>query len=199
MNFLFLYNGFLLLLGDGDGDYDYTIATDPGGRGSDPGNRLDVSLLPTTYTVTRVQTVYATVPHSAIYKPGGPGSQKVPGSGDGGASVPDPQINLTPGPGQSGSQVRPTPVIPEGFSSTDGSGHLAFNGTYLNGHWTRGVALPRDEFLVRTVLHSNMTIIHNRIEHFKDLMEEKLTRAYKKAYQSSRCSFKKYFVLQSIE
>jgi hypothetical protein len=42
-----------------------------------------------------------------------------------------------------------------------------------------GKTMPDEEFLVRTILHSNMTIIHNRVEDFKYQMEQKLTRAYR--------------------
>ena len=45
---------------------------------------------------------------------------------------------------------------------------------------------PEEEFLVRTVLQSNMTVIHNAIEGFKREMENKLTRAYRRAYVVNR-------------
>ena len=65
-------------------------------------------------------------------------------------------------PSSSSSGVRPTPTLtlrpPEGGR------------------------LPNEEFLVRTVLLSNMTVIHNEIESFKDEMERKLTKAYRHAY-----------------
>jgi len=42
--------------------------------------------------------------------------------------------------------------------------------------------LPAEKFLVRTVVLSNMTVIHAGIEAFKADMENKLTRAYRRAY-----------------
>ena len=51
-------------------------------------------------------------------------------------------------------QVRPTPVVP-GFPGA----------TVLPRPYE--VVLPENEFLVRTVVKSNMTILHNRIEDFK--------------------------------
>ena len=39
---------------------------------------------------------------------------------------------------------------------------------------------------MRTVLSSNMTIIHNGIEGFKEQMENKLTKAYRNAYGKQR-------------
>ena len=81
--------------------------------------------------------------------------------------------------------LQPTPVIP-GLSST------AFPGgsttPVMEGEWHAGkdVALPRDEFLVRTVLKSNMTLLHNRIEDFKTAMEANLTSLYRTAYDHKR-------------
>ena len=46
--------------------------------------------------------------------------------------------------------------------------------------------LPDEQYLVRTVLESNMTVIHNGIESFKAEMENKLTDAYRHAYQVKR-------------
>jgi hypothetical protein len=48
------------------------------------------------------------------------------------------------------------------------------------------VVLPDDRFLVRTVVLSNMTVIHSGIERFKHDMEHKLTRAYRNAYTRRR-------------
>ncbi len=42
--------------------------------------------------------------------------------------------------------------------------------------------LPEDKYLIRTVVLSNMTVIHNGIEAFRQDMEDKLTRAYRHAY-----------------
>ena len=77
--------------------------------------------------------------------------------------------------------VRPTPVIP-GLSSSVIPGSSTTPG--VDGEWSAGkdVVLPRDEFLVRTVLESNMTLLHNRIEDFKTAMEANLTSLYRNAY-----------------
>ncbi len=48
------------------------------------------------------------------------------------------------------------------------------------------IPVPEEEFLIRTVLLSNMTVIHNGIEGFKQEMEEKLTKAYRHAYVVNR-------------
>ena len=66
-------------------------------------------------------------------------------------------------------QVRPTPVVPVFPGST------ALPRPYE-------VVLPENEFLVRTVVKSNMTILHNRIEDFKRAMEANLTSLYRTAY-----------------
>ena len=49
-------------------------------------------------------------------------------------------------------------------------------------HPVTGKKLPKEEYLVRTVLLSNMTTIHNGIESFRQDMERKLTTAYRHAY-----------------
>ena len=69
------------------------------------------------------------------------------------------------------TQVRPTPTLGPASGSPSG---LVGGGI--------GGALPDEEFLVRTVLLSTMTVIHNGIENFKDEMEQKLTKAYRHAY-----------------
>ena len=53
-------------------------------------------------------------------------------------------------------------------------------------HPITGQKLPNEEYLVRTVLMSNMTIITNGIENFKQEMENKLTEAYRHAYVVNR-------------
>jgi len=81
--------------------------------------------------------------------------------------------------------LQPTPVIP-GLSSTTFPGSSTT--PFMEGEWPAGkdVALPRDEFLVRTVLKSNMTLLHNRIEDFKTAMEANLTSLYRTAYDHKR-------------
>ena len=87
--------------------------------------------------------------------------------------------------------LHPTPVIP-GLSSTDfvGSSTVpSFGGEWLPAG--KDSVLPRDEFLVRTVLLSNMTLLHNRIEDFKTSMEANLTNLYRNAYEHRRYIFEK--------
>ena len=82
--------------------------------------------------------------------------------------------------------VQPTPVIP-GSASTDYPGSSTT--PIVDGEWHAGgkdVILPRDEYLVRTVLASNMTLLHNRIEDFKTSMEHTLTSLYRNAYEHRR-------------
>ena len=82
--------------------------------------------------------------------------------------------------------VQPTPVIP-GSASTDYPGSSTT--PIVDGEWHAGgkdVILPRDEYLVRTVLASNMTLLHNRIEDFKTSMEHNLTSLYRNAYEHRR-------------
>ncbi len=66
--------------------------------------------------------------------------------------------------------LNPTPVLPPG----------AITSTLPPG-FTLGSKgqMPADKFLVRTVLHSNITILHNKVEDFKQQLERKLTRAYR--------------------
>ena len=87
--------------------------------------------------------------------------------------------------------VRPTPVIP-GVSPSVFVGSTTTPS--FGGDWPpagREVVLPRDEFLVRTVLQSNMTLLHNRIEDFKTAMEANLTSLYRNAYDHKRYTLKR--------
>ena len=127
----------LIALFTGDGaDYEYEIEDS---RGTPTG--LDAKLMPTTYTVT--QTVYATVPHFSI---GGPSH--------------DPSITDLPISGGAGGGVYPTPVVPGPQGATPSSYYDLE--TPINGNLAKGVELPEEEFLIRTVVLSNMTILHNR-------------------------------------
>ena len=125
----------LVLSGDGE-DYEYVIEDS---RGTPSG--LDAKLMPTTYTIT--QTVYATVPHSLI----GTGQPNSLGIVD------------TPISGQPGG-VYPTPVVPGPQGATPSSYYDL--DAPINGNLAKGVQLPEEEFLIRTVVLSNMTILHNR-------------------------------------
>ena len=57
------------ILGDGDSEYDNLDTTDDGTKGDNIDSILGVQIMPTTYTVTQVQTVYATIPPSVITGP----------------------------------------------------------------------------------------------------------------------------------
>ena len=72
------------------------------------------------------------------------------------------------------SPVRPTPVFPVTQTAIPSQPFVPSG------------KLPQEQFLVRTVLQSNMTIIHKGIEAFKHEMEDKLTRAYRQAYVLQR-------------
>lgn len=80
------------------------------------------------------------------------------------------------------AHISPTPTLPHSAQVTltsEGGQSVTFHPLGSN-------ALPEEKFLIRTVLRSNMTIIHKGIEGFKDDMESKLTRAYKRAYANQR-------------
>ena len=78
-------------------------------------------------------------------------------------------------PSGTAAGVSPTPTLP--LPSGEASGLVG--GVPPQ---TQQGELPEEQFLVRTVLLSNMTVIHNAIENFKDEMERKLTKAYRHAY-----------------
>ncbi len=73
-----------------------------------------------------------------------------------------------------GRPVRPTPHIHTSTSTTQQWHPLIGSG--------KGVRVPDEKFLVRTVVLSNMTTLHNGIENFKVDMESKLSAAYQSAY-----------------
>ena len=164
--------------------------------------------MPTTFTVTQVQTVYATVPPSVISGPqGGISGTAILHEPDNRYKYPniffcnirnkiqiywklithDFSFSLGSQGGPINSlTVQPTPVIP-GAASTDYPGSSTT--PIVDGEWHAGgkdVILPRDEYLVRTVLASNMTLLHNRIEDFKTSMEHNLTSLYRNAYEHRR-------------
>ena len=59
------------VLGDGESEYDNLDASDDRNKGGNIDSILGVHVMPTTFTVTQVQTVYATVPPSVIAAPPG--------------------------------------------------------------------------------------------------------------------------------
>ena len=58
----------IYISGDGESAYDSLDTKDDGDKG-DIDNILGVQVMPTTFTVTQVQTVYATIPPSVITGP----------------------------------------------------------------------------------------------------------------------------------
>ena len=69
---------YIYILGDGENGYDLDTSDDSLKGSID--SILGVRVQPTTYTVTQVQTVYATVPPSIIAGlPTGPDGSRVPG------------------------------------------------------------------------------------------------------------------------
>ena len=84
-----------------------------------------------------------------------------------------------PGGGGVGSGVRPTPVLdPSDPSGLVGGNNVGF-GPGGSGSGSGGLQhpgsgkLPDEEFLIRTVLLSNMTVIHNGIENFRYLISHR--------------------------
>ena len=83
--------------------------------------------------------------------------------------------------------IEPSPVLPPVLmtSTAFDEGIMTSSHPYVSGG-TPPSKLPQEEFIVRTILLSNMTIIHNRVEDFKKQMEQKLTRAYRRAYDNDK-------------
>ena len=157
-----------LWTGSGDGELPETDYIDTGNN--DLENRLDVQIMPTTLTVTQVSTLY--VAHPTLQ------------SDLGNANLPHP-------PGVIPTQILPTPSLPSTtFSSTLDNWDTGISPSrpYVSPEVSPINKLPKDEFIVRTILHSNMTIIHNKVEDFKHAMEQKLTRAYRRAYEKNQLS-----------
>ena len=68
---IFKMNLFIItfhISGDGESGYDNLDTSDERNKG-DIDNVLGVQVMPTTFTVTQVQTVYATIPPSVIQDP----------------------------------------------------------------------------------------------------------------------------------
>ena len=150
-----------LWTGSGDGELPETDYIDTSSNELE--NRLDVKIMPTTLTVTQVSTLY--VAHPTLHSDLGP--------------------NLPHPPGVIPTQIMPTPTLPgTTFSSTLDTG-ISPSRPYVSPEVSNS-KLPKDEFIVRTILHSNMTIIHNKVEDFKHAMEQKLTRAYRRAYEKNK-------------
>ena len=86
--------------------------------------------------------------------------------------------------------ILPTPVLPPVLTSATIGGKpddeiITSSHPYVSAA-TPPSELPLEKYIVRTILHSNMTIIHNRVEDFKRQMEQKLTRAYRRAYDKDK-------------
>lgn len=112
--------------------------------------------MPTTLTVTEVSTLYVGKPSKAV---------------DYGYE----------------EHILPTPVLPPHIGSSTPSldDILTSSHPYVSAA-TPPNELPQEEYIIRTILHSNMTIIHNRVEDFKRQMEQKLTKAYRRAYDENK-------------
>ena len=152
-----------LWTGSGDGELPESDYIDT--SNNDLENRLDVQIMPTTLTVTQVSTLY--VAHPTLHSDLGQG-------------------NLPHPPGVIPTHILPTPSLPgTTFSSTLDSTGISPSRPYVSPEVEIN-KLPKDEFIVRTILHSNMTIIHNKVEDFKHAMEQKLTRAYRRAYEKNQ-------------
>eukprot|EP00095_Tigriopus_kingsejongensis_P009409 maker-scaffold143_size313727-snap-gene-1.22 protein:Tk09409 transcript:maker-scaffold143_size313727-snap-gene-1.22-mRNA-1 annotation:"PREDICTED: uncharacterized protein LOC100142575" len=150
-----------LWTGDGafDGDYDYSES------------EIEINTINHvdgfTFTVTKtiVSSVVPTQSH-----PQASDLPTFPGDMDTSASAFNPQY-ISPTPVQtdpkapSSSSMHGDPQMYEPLDSSD---------------------LPEEQFLIRTILQSNMTMIHKGIENFKRDMERKLTRAYRSAYEAKR-------------
>eukprot|EP00094_Tigriopus_californicus_P009459 TCALIF_09122-PA protein Name:"Protein of unknown function" AED:0.06 eAED:0.04 QI:0/0.6/0.33/0.83/0.8/0.66/6/74/974 len=78
--------------------------------------------------------------------------------------------------------IQPTPVQ----NNLNGPSSSSITGDPHNYHPYGSKDLPEEQYLIRTILQSNMTIIHKGIEHFRNDMEQKLTRAYRAAYEKKR-------------
>ena len=123
--------------------------------------------MPTTLTVTEVSTMF-------VVGPSDRNDQGQPPI----TSLPYPAVLAT---GDDGL-ILPTPTLPITMSSTP----YINPGPYVDISTPPIGKLPNEDYIVRTILHSNMTIIHNRVEDFKRQMEVKLGRAYKKAYDKNK-------------
>ena len=77
----------------------------------------------------------------------------------------------------------PTPVLSSGSIMSSTISTMTSSHPYVAPETNK---LPQDKFIVRTILHSNMTILHNRVEDFKAQLEQKLTRAYRRAYDEDK-------------
>lgn len=145
----------------GDGELPETdFDIDPS---TDPDNRLDIKIMPTTLTVTEVSTLYVAKPTKAV-DPGNYAYETYD------------------------QHILPTPVLPPHIGSstpTLDDPILTSSHPYVSAA-TPPNELPQEEYIIRTILHSNMTIIHNRVEDFKRQMEAKLTRAYRRAYDENK-------------
>ena len=135
--------------------------------------------MPTTLTVTEVSTLFvahATATLDDVNQP--VVSQRFD-------PVYPPPIVVTNTVKDPGKIIDPTPVLPgPGVKITQTVDVITSSHPYVSA--TPPSKLPLEKFIVRTILHSNMTIIHNKVEDFKKQMEQKLTRAYRRAYDKDK-------------
>ena len=160
--------------GDGNGELPETdYETEP------IDNRLDgVRIMPTTLTVTEVSTLFVAHPTATVHGAGG--HQAVISQ-----RYDPPQVQTSDDRG--GEAILPTPVLPPFNQPSTFSSTLTIPDPHTGAQPPPNAeGLPLEKYIVRTILHSNMTILHNRVEDFKRAMEEKLTRAYRRAYDKNQ-------------
>ena len=164
----------LIFSGDGNGELPETdYETEP------IDNRLDgVRIMPTTLTVTEVSTLFVAHPTATVHGAGG--HQAVISQ-----RYDPPHVQTSDDRG--GGAILPTPVLPPFNQPSTFSSTLTIPDPHTGAQPPPNAeGLPLEKYIVRTILHSNMTILHNRVEDFKRAMEEKLTRAYRRAYDKNQ-------------
>ena len=144
----------LFFSGDGNGELPETdYETEP------IDNRLDgVRIMPTTLTVTEVSTLFVAHPTATVHGAGGHQaviSQRY-----------DPPHVTSDDRG--GGAILPTPVLPPYNQPSTFSSTLTIPDPHTGAQPPPNAeGLPLEKYIVRTILHSNMTILHNRVEDFK--------------------------------
>ena len=134
--------------------------------------------MPTTLTVTEVSTLFVAHPTATVHGAGG--HQAVISQ-----RYDPPHVQTSDDRG--GGTILPTPVLPPFNQPSTFSSTLTIPDPHTGAQPPPNAeGLPLEKYIVRTILHSNMTILHNRVEDFKRAMEEKLTRAYRRAYDKNQ-------------
>lgn len=157
----------------GEGGGDFNSQTFDYHEGDIEINSIDGNI----FTVT--QTVVTSIMPSATFQ--GQETSQVPNEMDTAGSAFNPQF------------IQPTPVQ----NDLSGPSSSSITGDPHDYHPYGSKDLPEEQYLIRTILQSNMTIIHKGIEHFRNDMEQKLTRAYRAAYEKKR--FKREMMTTTLE